>query len=54
VEYFNAPDRSSRQLFNVLSLSLAGTPMEQQVCAVLVGGRTRSAREARVVQLGLP
>jgi hypothetical protein len=31
VEYFEAPDMPSRQLFNVLSLSLAGTPLEHQV-----------------------
>jgi hypothetical protein len=31
LEYFEAPDRPSRQLFNVLSLSLAGTAMETQV-----------------------
>lgn len=44
-EYFNAPDRSSRQLFNVLSLSLAGTAMEAQVwvwshCSVVVHNST--------------
>jgi hypothetical protein len=37
VEYFEAPDRSSRQLFNVLSLSLAGTPLEDQVRQWVVG-----------------
>ena len=47
VEYFHSPDRSSRQLFNVLSLSLAGTPLETKVGiyggGVVGGGKGRLA-----------
>lgn len=38
VDYFTAPDRASRQLFNVLSLSLGGTPLEAQVMDNKPGG----------------